>query len=70
MTILIAELRTNLVLIGEPALVKRPLLEGLAQRIASEDVPDSLLDKRIVLTRSFGKHDGWYRSNVVNLKNG
>jgi ATP-dependent Clp protease ATP-binding subunit ClpC len=37
------------VLIGEPGVGKTAIVEGLAQRIISEDVPDSLLDKRIVI---------------------
>lgn len=36
-------------LIGEPGVGKTAIVEGLAQRIVNEDVPDSLLDKRIVM---------------------
>jgi ATP-dependent Clp protease ATP-binding subunit ClpC len=41
--------KNNPVLIGEPGVGKTAIVEGLAQRIISEDVPDSLLDKRIVM---------------------
>jgi ATP-dependent Clp protease ATP-binding subunit ClpC len=37
------------VLIGEPGVGKTAIAEGLAQRIVAEDVPDSLLDKRIIM---------------------
>lgn len=40
--------KNNPVLIGEPGVGKTAIVEGLAQRIVSEEVPDSLLDKRIV----------------------
>ncbi|HET6924493.1 MAG TPA: ATP-dependent Clp protease ATP-binding subunit [Candidatus Saccharimonadales bacterium] len=48
-TILNRRTKNNPVLIGEPGVGKTAIVEGLAQRIVSEDVPDSLLDKRIVL---------------------
>jgi ATP-dependent Clp protease ATP-binding subunit ClpC len=41
--------KNNPVLIGEPGVGKTAIVEGLAQRIVSEDVPDSLLDKRIIM---------------------
>src|SRR5207344_2033133 len=41
--------KNNPVLIGEPGVGKTAIVEGLAQRIVNEDVPDSLLDKRIVM---------------------
>ena len=47
-TILNRRSKNNPVLIGEPGVGKTAVVEGLAQRIVSEDVPDSLLDKRIV----------------------
>jgi ATP-dependent Clp protease ATP-binding subunit ClpC len=47
-TILSRRTKNNPVLIGEPGVGKTAIAEGLAQRIADEDVPDSLLDKRIV----------------------
>jgi ATP-dependent Clp protease ATP-binding subunit ClpC len=48
-TILNRRLKNNPVLIGEPGVGKTAIVEGLAQRIISEDVPDSLLNKRIVM---------------------
>jgi ATP-dependent Clp protease ATP-binding subunit ClpC len=48
-TILNRRTKNNPVLIGEPGVGKTAIVEGIAQRIISEDVPDSLLDKRIVM---------------------
>ena len=47
-TILNRRTKNNPVLIGEPGVGKTAIIEGLAQRIIAEDVPSSLLDKRIV----------------------
>jgi ATP-dependent Clp protease ATP-binding subunit ClpB len=40
--------KNNPVLIGEPGVGKTAIVEGLARRIVSGDVPDSLKEKRIV----------------------
>ena len=48
-TILNRRTKNNPVLIGEPGVGKTAIVEGLAQRIIAEEVPDSLLDKRIVM---------------------
>ncbi|MBN1946360.1 MAG: ATP-dependent chaperone ClpB [Bradymonadales bacterium] len=40
--------KNNPVLIGEPGTGKTAIVEGIAQRIAHHDVPDSLKDKRVV----------------------
>lgn len=48
-TILNRRTKNNPVLIGEPGVGKTAIVEGLAQRIVAEDVPDSLIDKRIIL---------------------
>jgi ATP-dependent Clp protease ATP-binding subunit ClpC len=47
-TILSRRTKNNPVLIGEPGVGKTAIVEGLAQRIATEDVPEHLLDKRII----------------------
>ena len=48
-TILNRRTKNNPVLIGEPGVGKTAIAEGLAQRIIAEDVPDSLIDKRVVM---------------------
>ena len=48
-TILNRRTKNNPVLIGEPGVGKTAIVEGLAQRIVAEEVPDSLLEKRIVM---------------------
>src|SRR5581483_2432672 len=40
--------RNNPALIGEPGVGKTAVVEGLAQRIASGDVPETLLGKRLL----------------------
>ena len=40
--------KNNPVLIGEPGVGKTAIAEGLAQRIAAADVPEELLDKKIL----------------------
>lgn len=47
-TILSRRTKNNPVLIGEPGVGKTAIVEGIAQRIAREDVPDQLLDKRLI----------------------
>ncbi len=47
-TILSRRTKNNPVLIGEPGVGKTAIAEGLAQRIASENVPEHLLDKHII----------------------
>lgn len=41
-------IKNNPAIIGEPGVGKTAIVEGLAQKIVSSDVPDSLLGKRIV----------------------
>ena len=48
-TILSRRNKNNPVLIGEPGVGKTAIVEGLAARIVAEDVPDNLLDRRIVM---------------------
>lgn len=46
--ILSRRLKNNPVLIGEPGVGKTAIVEGLAQKIVSKQVPETLLDKRIL----------------------
>lgn len=49
MQVLSRRTKNNPVLIGDPGVGKTALVEGLAQRIASGDVPESLKDKEILI---------------------
>ena len=48
MQVLCRRTKNNPVLIGEPGVGKTAIVEGLARRIASGDVPDSLRNKRLL----------------------
>lgn len=48
-TILNRRTKNNPVLIGEPGVGKTAIVEGVAQRIINDEVPDALVDKRIVI---------------------
>ncbi|MCM8758116.1 MAG: ATP-dependent chaperone ClpB, partial [Candidatus Omnitrophica bacterium] len=46
--VILRRTKNNPVLIGEPGVGKTAIVEGLAQRIALNDVPEGLKDKRII----------------------
>jgi ATP-dependent Clp protease ATP-binding subunit ClpC len=48
-SILNRKTKNNPVLIGEPGVGKTAIVEGLAQAIVTEQVPDTMLDKRILM---------------------
>jgi ATP-dependent Clp protease ATP-binding subunit ClpB len=48
MQVLSRRTKNNPVLIGDPGVGKTAIVEGIAQRIASADVPESLKDKKIL----------------------
>ncbi len=48
MQVLVRRTKNNPVLIGEPGVGKTAIVEGLARRIASGDVPESLKNKRLL----------------------
>ncbi len=46
--ILCRRTKNNPILLGEPGVGKTAIVEGLAQRIVSEDIPELLMDKRLL----------------------
>ncbi len=48
MQVLARRTKNNPVLIGEPGVGKTAIVEGIAQRITADDVPESLEDKRLL----------------------
>lgn len=73
-TILNRRTKNNPVLIGEPGVGKTAIAEGLAQRIVSEDVPDGLLDKKIIMLDLAGmiagtKYRGEFEDRLKKVMN-
>ena len=63
--------KNNPVLIGEPGVGKTAIAEGLAERIAAGDVPEELLDKRILSLDLSGmvagtKYRGEFEERIKN----
>ena len=66
--------KNNPVLIGEPGVGKTAIAEGLAQHIAAADVPEELLDKRVLSLDLSGmvagtKYRGEFEERIKNTIN-
>lgn len=77
-TVLMRRTKNNPVLIGEPGVGKTAIVEGLAQRIVAESVPDDLLDMRVIQldipamvagTKYRGEFEERLKKCIVELKN-
>ena len=71
--ILLRRKKNNPVLIGEPGVGKTVIVEGLAQRIVSAEVPDTLTNKRVLLLEmsevvSGSKFRGEFEERLKTIK--
>jgi len=60
--------KNNPVLIGEPGVGKTAIAEGLAERIAAADVPEELLDKRVLSLDLSGKFEERIKKTIDEVK--
>ena len=71
--VLLRRKKNNPVLIGEPGVGKTVIVEGLAQRIADAEVPDTLANKRVLLLEmsevvSGSKFRGEFEERLKTIK--
>jgi len=64
--------KNNPVLVGEPGVGKTAVIEGLAQKIAAKEVPENLVDKRVVsfdMTSLVAgtKYRGQFEERIITL---
>ena len=73
MTVLSRRVKNNPILIGEPGVGKTAIVEGLAQRIASGDVPEALARRRVLaldmgaLAQWVSRQDDGYERGIYSV---